>query len=141
MVPSVVDMLKMLGILVGMDQKDSDTARLWPRSPSTFVAHRAGFAGLDASMLCSLVCLRPVMPGIMVGGTLRNALFDCGYILCVSPGLDEFPTLLRADGFRIRRMEKCHGCLRRALLYFVGRRGYVSAERPKHECSLILSSP
>ena len=35
-VPSVVDMLEMLGILFGTDQKTSYTVRLWPRSPSTW---------------------------------------------------------------------------------------------------------
>ena len=35
-VPSVVDMLKMLGIRAGLDQKDSYLGRLWRRSPSTW---------------------------------------------------------------------------------------------------------
>ena len=38
-----------------------------------------------------------MMRGIMDGVTLRNALLDYGYTFCVSPGLDDFPTFLRAD--------------------------------------------
>ena len=34
--PSVVVRPKMLGVLVGVEQKDSFSARLWPRSPSTW---------------------------------------------------------------------------------------------------------
>ena len=48
-----------------------------------------GLAGLGASVLCCFVCLRPTVPVIVVG-----------YIFCVSPGMDEFPTFLRADASR-----------------------------------------
>ena len=101
-VPLVVCRPKMLCILVGMDRKDSWTARMWPRSPSTWTVACAWLVSL-VHMNLSCVPLfggRPMMPGIMVGVTLRNALLDNENIFCVSPGLDDFPTSPRADGTR-----------------------------------------
>ena len=58
----------MLGILVGMDQKDSYAARLLPRSSSTtsVACSPAGLLVCTYSVFPSLVG-KLAMPGIMVG--------------------------------------------------------------------------